>query len=215
MVNMIAGPWRRANRLDASGAPFEDKMEVGQQLGCVDAARRDVKGLLPALAATAVDEQRWSTAVLAWIDDPVFANGGHSEVEFDVAVKILFSGVVRNNLYRNDRRKVPPIHIALREVYRKISVRDQVRLRRGDTFLQIRYENSAGSKDLINYAGMLLDIALKQSAEPSEESFVREIGERRHVKSPMNDLIAISFLVFGRLELFEAQASAVVALGQI
>src|SRR5436309_2668867 len=84
-----------------------DETEAGQQArGGIGAAGRHVDGILPAFAAAAVDAKADHPA--SSVGDPIFADGWHLLVEFDVADQVLF-GVIRRQDFDDENRtyKVP------------------------------------------------------------------------------------------------------------
>src|SRR5205807_6424327 len=103
--------YRETSRLPASssGPAVEDEGEVRKQAGGVPVARFHGDGLEPALAAAAVDQQGGTPIAFAGIDDPVFADRRHLEVERDVAVEVLVGGVGGGHFHHDKGGHVAPV----------------------------------------------------------------------------------------------------------
>src|SRR5262245_48289101 len=72
--------------------------EAGQQARLVGAAGLDLQRAQPLPPATAVHRHGWLQAVLAGVDDPVLADGGDSQVQFHVPLRVLLLVVPRDHL---------------------------------------------------------------------------------------------------------------------
>src|SRR5262245_55726839 len=119
--------------------------------------------------------QRRPVGIDPWIDDPVFADGRHLQIEIEVAYQVLVGGVFRDDLGHKDRAEVAPAALSQREVQRKIVVSSNVWLWRGRG-PSPRHEYTRRGLQMVDEFGMPSYIILQLILQPISYLFVRHVG---------------------------------------
>ena len=84
----------------------------------------------PAFAVAAIDREMRMIRILASVEDPVFLDRRHEEVQFDVANEILV-GIVRGQDFHNQKwAHIFPTQLLQRQIFWKVSIGGHIRFRR-------------------------------------------------------------------------------------
>src|SRR5665213_2408574 len=86
-----------------SGVRIHDQAEIRQQSRGVSRSQGYINRLLSCAAALAIDAHKPSVGVRQGVEDPILADRGRLEIEFDVANEILFP-IIRGNNFDDQKR---------------------------------------------------------------------------------------------------------------